>query len=128
MQFLQTREHQRPQCAGDLDFEEMGCRARERVSAQQRVGQDVEVLDRDGLDPEVERARLPGSIDPRFNETEELVKDAILQGDRQREEPIEPALDRRKIVDHRSVGSFDPESRQFLEPTKCYGVELAGEQ
>jgi hypothetical protein len=38
-------------------------------------------------------ACLAGRLDPRFDETEELVEDGVLQGDRQRQDAVEPALD-----------------------------------
>jgi hypothetical protein len=57
------------------------------------------MLDRNGLDPEIECACLPGCIDPRFDQAQEFVKDAVLQRDRQREDAVEPALDRWEIVD-----------------------------
>lgn len=40
------------------------------------------MLDCDGLDPEIERTRLPRGIDPCFDEAEELIENAILQADR----------------------------------------------
>src|SRR3546814_10621476 len=84
------------------------------ICAQQLVIQDREVLDRDGLEAEVECAGLMGGIDARFDQPHELVEDRILQGDWKRQEAIEPALDRRRILDHRPVGCFDPEARQLL--------------
>ena len=66
----------------ELDFEEVCGPARARICPQQGVGEHLEVLDRDGLDPKFQRARLPGGIDPRFDESKELVEDSVLQGDR----------------------------------------------
>lgn len=48
-------------------------------------------------------------LDARFDEGNELVENGVLQGDREREDAVEPALDRRQIVDHAAVGPFDPE-------------------
>src|SRR3546814_2047224 len=81
----------------------MGGRARGRICAQQRVRQDREVLDRDGLEAEVECAGLMGGIDARFDQPHELVEDRIMQGDWKRQDAIETALDRRKIIDHRTA-------------------------
>lgn len=103
-------------------------RARQSICPKQSVRENIEVLDRDRLHPEIERARLPRGVDARFDQAEELIENAVLQGDRQREDPVEPAVNRRKVVDHRSVWAFDPEPSQFLELRQGYGFELAGEQ
>src|SRR3546814_6651127 len=41
---------------------------------------------------------------------------------------FEPALDRRKIIDHRPVGCFAPEARQLLKAPEADRFKLAGEQ
>src|SRR3546814_8163300 len=69
-----------------------------------------------------------GGIDARFDQPHELVEDRILQGDWKRQDAIEPALDRRKIIDHRPVGCFDPEARQLLKAPEADRFKLAGEQ
>ena len=40
------------------------------------------MLDRNGFDPDVERARLACSVDPRFDEAKKLVKYPVLQSNR----------------------------------------------
>src|SRR3546814_10978401 len=79
-------------CSGDFQFQQMGGRARGRICAQQRVRQDREVLDRDGLEAEVECAGLMGGIDARFDQPHEPVEDRILQGDWKPHDANEPAL------------------------------------
>src|SRR3546814_14903919 len=69
-----------------------------------------------------------GGIDARFDQPHELVEDRILQGDWKRQDAIEPALDRRKIIDHRPVGCFDPEASQLLKAPEADRFKLAGEQ
>ena len=65
------------------------------------------MLDRDRLDPEIERARNPCGIDPRFDQAKEFIENAVLQRDRQREDAVEPALDGRQLVGHSPIGPFD---------------------
>src|SRR3546814_20401259 len=69
-----------------------------------------------------------GGIDARFDQPHELVEDRILQGDWKRQDAIEPALDRRKIIDHRPVGCFAPEDRQLLHAPEADSFKLPGEQ
>src|SRR3546814_2220554 len=45
-----------------------------------------------------------------------------------RQDAIEPALDRRKIIDHRPVGCFIPYARQLLKAPEADRFKLAGEQ
>ncbi len=106
--FVEPRQRQRLQRLGDLQLEQMGRRPRERVGAKQSIRQDLEALDRDGLDPEIERAGLPCSIDPCFDQRQELIEDRVLQRDRQREDAVEPALDGGKVIDHAAIMPFDP--------------------
>jgi len=55
-------------------------RARCRIGAQQRIGQDREVLDYDGLETEVQCTGLTGGINARFDQPDELIEDRVLQG------------------------------------------------
>lgn len=128
MELLEPLQRQRLQGPGDFQFQQMGCRTRRGIRAQQRVRQDRKVLDCDGFEAEIERAGLPRGIDARLDQPHELVEDRVLQGNRQRKYPIEPPLDRRQVIDHGAVRRFDPQARQLLKAPEADRFELAGKQ
>ena len=125
MHCLEPLQGERALGADDLDLEQMRGRTRRRVGAQSRVFQDLEGLDRDRLDPQIERARLARGIDPRFDQPHVFVEDRVLQPDRQREDAVEPALDAWQVLDHRTVFGRDLQARQLLELRKAHCLELA---
>ena len=80
VKLLEPLQRQRLQGSGDFQLQQMGSRARCRIGAQQRVGQNREVLDYDGLEAEIECAGLTGGINARFDQPDELIEDRVLQG------------------------------------------------
>ncbi len=78
------------------------------VRAQEFVGEDREVIDPHGFQSLVERSRLPRSFNPRFDEAEIFIEYGVLERDRQRENAVEPALDRREIVGQPAIRTFKP--------------------
>src|SRR3546814_19624815 len=104
-------------CSGNFQFQQMGGRARGRICAQQSVRQDREVLDRDGLEAEVECAGLMGGIDARFDPPNELVEDRRLQGDWNGQAEVTPMLNCQKNIDHRTARCFETEASQHTKET-----------
>ena len=128
IQLVEPIQRQWLQCTRHFQFEQMRGRRRNGIGAQQSVRQHLKALDRDGLKAKIQRPGLPRSIDPRFDEAEEFVEDGILQRDRQREDAVEPALDRRKIIDHPAFGTFDAQAGQILELHEADRFKLASEE
>ncbi|KAK0359221.1 hypothetical protein LTR94_032177, partial [Friedmanniomyces endolithicus] len=82
----------------------------------------------DRFDADIEAPRFARGRHARFNQGKELVEDAVLERDRQREDAIEPALDRWHLVleDTVLVGQF--KAGAMLEIVECGAGELARSQ
>ena len=68
------------------------------ILAKDPLLDDGQLVGHQRLNPSIECAGLARRIDPRLDQSEEFIEDGILQGDGQREDTVEPALDRREIV------------------------------
>ena len=106
--FAEPFERQRLQSPGNLQLQQMRGRSGRGIGSQQRIGDDFEAFDRDRLNAKIEGSSLPCGIDPCLNQGDELVEDRVLQRDRQRQDAIEPALDRRQIVYQTPVSTLNP--------------------
>src|SRR3546814_11817977 len=84
--------------AFDLDGEQVRRRAGERIGAQHDVVDECCPIDQDRFDPDIKAPSVASSRDPRLDEREELVADAVLESDRKRQEAVEPSLEDRKGV------------------------------
>ena len=102
-----------PPC--DLDREQMRGRATDRVGAQHGVVDEGRRIDQDGLDPDIEPSGLARSRYARLDECEELVEDLVLQRDRQRQDAVQPPLDRREVIFHDAVLVAELETGALLE-------------
>src|SRR3546814_12831443 len=84
--------------AFELDGEQVRRRGGERIGAQHDVGDECCPIDQDRFDPDIKAPSVASSRDPRLDEREELVEDAVLESDRKRQEAVEPSLDGRHLV------------------------------
>ena len=57
--FAETFERQRLQSPGNLQLEQMRGRSGRGIGSQQRIGDDFEAFDRDGLNAKIEGSSLP---------------------------------------------------------------------
>ena len=83
------------------------------------------MIDPHGFQSLVERSGLARSFDPRFDKSEILLEDRVLERDRQRKNAVEPALDRGEIVGQSTIWTFEPEARSLDEVAECGGFEPA---
>ena len=93
----------------------MGRGPAHRVGAEQRVVADRRPVDHDRLHADIERAGIPRSGDACLHEREEFIEDAVLQVDRQREEAVQPALDRRQLLLQHTILVAELEAGAILE-------------
>jgi hypothetical protein len=68
------------------------------ILAQDPLLDDGQLVGHQRLDAGVESARLAGCIDPCLDQPKEFIEDRVLERDRQRQNAVEPALDRREVV------------------------------
>ena len=95
------------------------------VGAQEFIGEHREAIDPYGFQSLVEGSGLARSFDPCLVEAEILFEDRILERDRQREDAVEPALDRGEIVGRSPIWVFETEARSLDEVAESGGFELA---
>ena len=87
-----------------------------RIGADDPVVENFEAVDRHRLDAKVEGPGLARGRDPGFDQAEELVEDRVLQRDAKRQQPVEPALDRRQVLAKPAVLALELQAGQLLEP------------
>ncbi len=95
------------------------------VGAQEFICKDREVIDPHGFQALVERSGFTRSFDPRFHQPEIFVEYGVLERDRQRENAVEPALDRGEIVGQPAIWVFKPEAGALDEVGESRRFELA---
>src|SRR3546814_7754433 len=76
---------------------------------------DLDAIGIEALNAEIERSGLARRLDTRFDEAEIFVEDGVLERDAQREDAVEPALDRRKVFGKPAGLALQIESGQPLE-------------
>ena len=118
-------ERHRVPASLDLDRQEVGRGPAHRVGAEQRVVADRRPVDHDRLHADIERAGIPRSGDARLHERQELVEDAVLQVDRQREEAVQPALYRRQFLLQHAILVAELEAGAILELAERGAGQLA---
>jgi hypothetical protein len=69
------------------------------ASSQDPLLDDGQLVGHQGLDAGIEGACLASRIDPRLNQPQEFIEDGVLERDGQRQNTVEPALDRRAMVE-----------------------------
>ena len=75
--------------------EQPGLRAGEGIGAQNLIGQRDNTLGADRLDAQIERARLARRIDAGLDQADIFLEDRVLVSDAQRQDTVEPAVNRR---------------------------------
>ena len=100
---------------GHLDRQQVRGRLADRVGAQDRIVEHGRGLDRHRLDADIECPRLARGRDPCLDQRQEFVKDAVLEPDRQRQQPVEPALDGWEILLQHAVGIEQFQAGAMLE-------------
>lgn len=108
-----------------FERDETGLGSGHGIGAQEFICQDIETINPDGFQSLVERSGLARGFDPRFDETKVFIKYGVLERDRQRENAVEPTLNRREIVGQPAIGVFEPETRTLDKIPETRGFELA---
>ena len=98
---------QDPRFGMHLEAEQVGLGARIGVGPEQVALDLDDPLGDDRLDSDIEAAGGAERIDARFDQAEIFVEHGILQRDRERQQPVEPALDRRHILLQAAAGLVD---------------------
>jgi len=111
-------------CPLRLDSKKLG-RGTIRVLAQHALLDGGEPVGNKGFDASIERPGFASGINARLNEPQEFIENGILECDGQRENSIEPALDRREVVGQRPV-LFEFEACALAEIGKANAGKLAG--
>src|SRR3546814_20974288 len=75
---------------------------------------DLDAIGIEALNAEIERSGLARRLDTRFDAAEIFVEDGVLERDAQREDAVEPALDRRKVFGKPAGLALQIESGQPL--------------
>lgn len=103
-------EGERTRAPGQRQLEEVRLGAARRIGPEQRVVDDADLLDRQGLYAKVERAGLTRGVHPCLHQPEILVEDRVLQRNRKGQQTVEPALDRRQVLAQSSPFGFKREA------------------
>src|SRR3546814_3555241 len=82
----------------------------------------------DRFDPDIKAPSVASSRDPRLDEREELVEDAVLESDRKRQKAVEPSLDGRHLVLEDAILVDQLETGAMLEFVERGAGELAPRQ
>jgi hypothetical protein len=93
-----------------------------------RSSRMVEVVDRHRLDAQIERSGFPRRCDARLDEPQELVEDRVLELDAKREQPVQPALDRRQVLAQAATFAFELQPGQLLEAAEGDGRAFREQQ
>ena len=108
-----------------FERDETGLGTDHRVCAQEFIGEHREAIDPHGFQSLIKRSGFTRSFDPRFDETKVFVEYGVLERDRQRENAVEPALDRGEIIGQSAIGAFKSEAGPLDEIAEARGLELA---
>src|SRR3546814_13300466 len=87
----------------EFEPEQSGLGAGHRIGAQRLLRPGNDLFGSDGLDPDVKRAGLARRIDARLDQPHIFIEDRVLGGDPEREDAVEPALDRRQLFEERDL-------------------------
>src|SRR3546814_11137108 len=87
---------------------------------------DLDAIGIEALNAEIERSGLARRLDTRFDEAEIFVEDGVLERDAQREDAVEPALDRRQVFGKPAGLALQIESGQQLEIVHADRLKFAG--
>ena len=104
---------------------EAGFGTRNRISAEDFIGQHRETVDADRFETQIKRASLARGFDPRFDKSEIFLEDAVLQCNRKCENTIEPALDGGKVVAQTAIGILELETGSLNEVPETDRLELS---
>ena len=107
-----------------LDRQELGYAA-SFVAEQFAFFDNGQLVSDQRFDARIERAGFLGRLDTRFDQAKEFVEDGVLHGDRQRQNAVEPALDRRQTLDQRTF-VFKLEACPVAERFEAGRCQLAG--
>lgn len=97
----------RRRCSSSRDKRVAAAISGSRRSSCSSTGTDL--LDQDRLDADIESAAFARRVDARLDQRDIFLEDSVLRGDPERQEPIEPALERLAavIVDQFEAGHLD---------------------
>ncbi len=113
MDFGEVFKAERSLAARNLDLKQMRGGTRCGIGTQNLIRDYVIIIDGDCFDAKIKRPCGTRRIDTRFNQAQIFIEYAILQMDRKGEDAIEPALDRRQIIEQSAILCFNFEARQF---------------
>src|SRR3546814_617085 len=97
VEHLDAIERHRAIALGRFEPKNFGFSARVGIAANDGAIEDGDAIGIEALNAEIERSGLARRLDTRFDEAEIFVEDGVLERDAQREDAVEPALDRRKV-------------------------------